>query len=324
MMRRLALLLLVLCLIAPVAQAHDLRSGYFEVTETGEGSYDALWKTPSIAGRQLDVLPVLPDDCAVSRLSAQPTSAGGQIESWRISCDTALTGRTINFDRLETFEADVLVRLIAASGDEQTLRVTHRDPVLEIPAEAHGGSAFWAYFVIGVEHILIGLDHLLFLLCLIFLIRNVWRLVSAITAFTIAHSLTLGGTVLGLVHLPIKPVEAVIALSIVFLAAEVLAKRTERERLSERMPWLVAFVFGLLHGFGFASVLQEIGLPQNALVMSLLAFNLGVEAGQLVFVGTVLLVIYAFRRLRLETQLRTVSVYSAGIIATKWFIERML
>ena len=311
-------------LVSPPSHAHELRAGYFELTEIIPSEYDATWKSPSVAGAQLRIKPELPGDCEVDRTAVQRTAAGEYIETWRVKCRSGLEGRQMRFAGLESSDADILIRLSTPLSGELSLRATPRGAVVNIPASHAPGSVFTTYFVLGVEHILIGLDHLLFVLCLIFLIQGFRKLALTITAFTIAHSLTLAASVLGLVQVPIRPVEATIALSIVFLASEVLSVRAGSRRLSQRAPWLVAFVFGLLHGLGFAAVLTDIGLPREALPMSLLAFNLGVEAGQLTFVAVVLAAMAALRRVRLESQVRLASVCLTGMLATKWLIERML
>ncbi|NJS15376.1 MAG: HupE/UreJ family protein [Sphingopyxis sp.] len=183
-----------------------------------------------------------------------------------------------------------------------------------------------SYFVIGIEHIVFGYDHLLFVLCFVLLLRGVWRIAGAVTAFTIAHSLTLVGTTLGLMGLPSAPVESVIALSILFLAVEVLKKQPHAPRLSERAPWVVAFGFGLLHGFGFAGALGEIGLPEGEVPMALFAFNLGVEAGQIAIVlaGVALLALVRRYAARLEAHVIRWMAYGIGITAGIWFVERLL
>lgn len=317
------LLLMLACAVMPAA-AHEIRAGYFGLSDAGGGSYTAVWKAPSIANQQLDIRPVLPEGCQIDPQMAQSTAAGEYIESWRVTCPDGLAGKPVRFDGLSLHDVDILFRLETAPGEEWTQRATRANPVVAIPAEPVQGGVLATYFVLGVEHILIGLDHLLFVLCLIYLIPDLRRLALTITAFTLAHSVTLATSVLGWIALPVKPVEATIALSIVFLASEVLAARSGGMRLSQRAPWLVAFPFGLLHGLGFAAVLTDIGLPSEAIPLSLLGFNLGVEAGQLLFVGAVLLGLQVLRRLRLETQFRLASVYLTGALATNWLIERML
>ena len=184
------------------------------------------------------------------------------------------------------------------------------------------GPAAGGYFMLGVEHILFGIDHLLFVLALVLIVRGVGLLVKTITAFTVAHSITLALATLGVVHVPSAPVEAVIALSIVFVASEILRSRRGERGLTERAPWLVAGTFGLLHGFGFAGALSEVGLPANDIPLALLFFNLGVEAGQLAFVVVALGVIALLRRIRLPEWAPILPPYAIGSVAMFWVIER--
>ena len=322
-----ARLLLFVCMVLCLpfnAEAHSLRTGYLEITETGNGIMDAVWKAPSLEGRTINMSPEFPEDCEITVKAAQSVPAGGQIETWQLVCERSLLGREIAFHNLGPTQADILIRSSFAGTPAQTFRATASNPVISFAANSHSGSVFTTYFILGVEHILLGIDHLLFVLCLIFLIQGFRKLALTITSFTLAHSLTLAATTMGIVQLPIRPIEAIIAFSIVLLAVEViLSQRDETPRFSQRMPWIIAFTFGLLHGFGFASALQEIGLPDEAIPASLLAFNLGVEAGQLAFVGTMLIVLTLFRRVGWQRPVQIAATYSTGIIATKWLIERM-
>ena len=217
----------------------------------------------------------------------------------------------------------MLVRLQSADGTLQAVRATPDEPMVELAEAPTRRSVASTYFLLGVEHILGGIDHLLFVLALVLLITSVRRLVETITAFTVAHSLTLVGASLGWVSLPTSPVEAVIALSIVFLANEIACKRKGTTRLSQRRPWVVAFAFGLLHGFGFAGALSEIGLPEGEIPMALLTFNLGVEAGQLVFLAAVLAVLAIISRLRVREPIDAFASYAIGITASVWLVERI-
>ena len=182
------------------------------------------------------------------------------------------------------------------------------------------------YTLLGIEHILLGFDHLFFVLALVLLLKGGWLVAKTVTAFTVAHSITLVGSTLGLLSLPSQPVEAVIALSIIFLAIEVVKSRPDDIRLSERFPWIVAFLFGLLHGFGFAGALAEIGLPEGDVPLALLTFNLGVEIGQLVIVAIALALLHGLRLSRGQwvQPTKTALSYGIGIVATYWFIERMV
>jgi hydrogenase/urease accessory protein HupE len=221
-------------------------------------------------------------------------------------------------------QADMLVRIAPQQGDPQALRLTGREPVAQIAVAPMGGQVLETYFVLGVEHILAGWDHLLFVIALVLLIGEWRRVVWAATAFTLAHSLTLAAASLGFVGVPQRPVEALIALSIVFLAIETLKADAQNPSLTARYPWVVAFLFGLLHGFGFAGALSAIGLPQDDIVAALLAFNIGVEAGQLLVVAVTLGTIAVLRRFALPAVspvIRAAS-YAIGIIGAYWLLDR--
>jgi hydrogenase/urease accessory protein HupE len=217
------------------------------------------------------------------------------------------------------------VRVQRLDGTAQVARLTLSAPTFTVEAAPRWTHVATTYLGLGVEHILLGIDHLLFVLALVLLVRS-WRLlVGVITAFTVAHSITLAAATLGLVHVPPKPVEAAIALSIVFVAAEIVHGRQGRAGLTARWPWVVAFVFGLLHGLGFASALREVGLPENAIPIALLFFNLGVELGQLAFVGVVLAGLALARRVPVAapTWSWRLVPYAVGVVAMYWTIERV-
>jgi hydrogenase/urease accessory protein HupE len=197
-------------------------------------------------------------------------------------------------------------------------------------AELQAGSGSWLsaakrYTALGIEHILLGFDHLMFVLALLLIVRGPWMLVKTITAFTIAHSITLGLATLGFINMPSRPVEAAIALSIMFLCVEIVHAHQGKVGMTFRYPWLVAFAFGLLHGLGFAGALSDIGLPQSEIPIALLFFNIGVEVGQLIFVAAVLLLAWMLRGLKLETRdwVRVVPTYLIGTLASYWFLERL-
>ena len=252
-------------------------------------------------------------------------SDGAYFERWKMSCDGGLKGKSLTVDGLRTSMTDVLARISWADGTTEVARLTPKEPSLTLKGAQNSLEVASTYFLLGVEHILGGVDHLLFVLALMLLIRERWMLLKTITAFTLAHSITLAGATLGYFSLPQKPVEATIALSIAFVASELVKMKPGERRLSEAYPWVVAFSFGLLHGFGFAGALQEIGLPQKDVPLALLTFNLGVEAGQLMFVAVVLLI---YAALKIVTNLplskaRVAAAYVIGIVATVWFIDRL-
>jgi hydrogenase/urease accessory protein HupE len=236
-----------------------------------------------------------------------------------------LDGTSIRIAGLPATLTDVLVRLERLNGTTQTIRVTPASPEFVIETTPGRWDVARTYLGLGVKHILLGIDHLLFVLALLLLVNGARRLFWAITAFTAAHSLTLAAATLGWVHVPPPPVEASIALSIVFLASEIMHARAGHPGLTYRQPWIVAFLFGLLHGFGFAGALSEIGLPANAIPVALFFFNVGVETGQLMFIAAVLTVIAAARRIRLPRYDWSwkLPVYAIGTVASYWTIDRI-
>ena len=319
-MRRILLALLALFCIALPASAHEVRPAYLEVTETAPGTYAVTWKQPVLDGKRLKLDPVFPEGCERERERAD--AAGGTlVQRWEMHCDLS-TGQ-IEIAGLERTLTDAFVRVDRLAGDD--LSAVLRPGALQLDLSSPTGAPTATYFRIGVEHILFGFDHLLFVLGLILLVRP-RQLLATVTAFTLAHSLTLAAASLGGITLPGPPVEIVIAMSIALLGAETIYRSRGRETLSQRKPWLIAFGFGLVHGFGFAGALAEIGLPKGAEVRALLLFNLGVEAGQVAFVGAVLLlVVLATRLARLPlSPARIVAAYAIGITGAYWAIERIV
>jgi hydrogenase/urease accessory protein HupE len=322
--RFLALLLLILALVRPAA-AHELRPAYLELTEIAPGQFAVLWKVPAAGDRRLGLYLRLPENC---RNLSEPIAAienAAYFERWKVTCDGGLKGQTITIDGLRSTLTDVLARIAWVDGSAEVERLTPEQPSLTLKGAQTVWEVAHTYFMLGVEHILGGIDHLLFVLALMLLIRDPWMLVKTITAFTLAHSITLTGAALGYLSLPQAPVEAVIALSIAFVARELILMKPGERRLSEAYPWAVAFSFGLLHGFGFAGALKEIGLPHGDVPLALFTFNLGVEAGQLMFVAAMLAL---YRTASLMTRLplpplRTAMAYGIGAAATFWLLTRI-
>jgi len=307
--------------------ADELRPSYVEINEISEGSWSLVWKVSarSSLGRTGSLL--LPQNCNLASAFETKQRQGNFIRTATLRCDSALGGQTIGLIGLEKTSTDALVRIKYLNADTMTLRLTPRESRAAIPALEQGasGNMLATYFGLGVEHILFGYDHLLFVLCLVLLLTGWKRIVWTITAFTIAHSVSLIGTTMGVFWLPQKPVEAIIALSIVFLAVEIIKSKPEKLRFSERNPWTVAFLFGLLHGFGFAGALAEIGLPTIDIPLALLSFNLGVEIGQLLIVATALLLLFWLQRVwPHRTRLtKLASAYLIGSLAMYWLLDRM-
>ena len=308
------------------ARADELRPAYVEMTEQVPGQWSLLWKASANSRLGQTGAIMLPENCAIEGERQREFSGSNILTRLALRCDGPLQGQGIGLKGLELSTTDALVRIAPLDGAMQTLRLTPDQPVAAVPGPSVISNVGATYTLLGIEHILLGFDHLFFVLALVLLLKGGWLVAKTVTAFTIAHSLTLIGSTLGLLSLPSQPVEAVIALSIVFLAVEVLKSRPDDLRLSERFPWIVAFLFGLLHGFGFAGALAEIGLPDGDVPLALLTFNLGVEIGQLLIVALALAALYGLRQLRQHwvQPAKTVMAYGIGIIATYWFIERTI
>ncbi|MBE0627271.1 MAG: HupE/UreJ family protein [Burkholderiales bacterium] len=309
------------------AWAHEVRPGYLELRQTGAESWSVLWKVPARGEMRLSIHPRFPSNC---RTTAEPIilhTADAHVERTSVDCKGGLEGREISIDGLAATMTDVLARSVRADGSVQLARLTPSAPAFVFAAVAGSLQVARAYTAMGVEHIVGGVDHLLFVLGLLLLVRGTWLLVKTITAFTVAHSITLAAATLGWVHVPQPPVEAVIALSILFLASELAKQRHGRAGLMERYPWIVAFTFGLLHGFGFASALRQIGLPQSDIPLALLTFNVGVEIGQLAFIAVVLVLFTLTKRIdptaSLERYARPAAPYAIGTLGSFWFLERL-
>ena len=351
--------LLCYFMIAP-AQAHWASPGYLELQQTGEESYSVLWKVPLQAGRPLQMAPVLPDTCMEQTPVTSVKTTMAVIQRWLIHCPGSLIGKSIVINGLPNTLTDVLARVNRLDDTVQTVRLKGDNPGFVVAQSPSWIDVSTTYLVLGFEHILSGIDHLLFVLALLIIVTGWRRLVATITAFTIAHSFTLAAVTLGFVYVPRPPVEAVIALSILFLAVEIAHRHMttkhstgtvaggqinasgatgnrgpttttasnvrENETLTYNWPWLVAFTFGLLHGFGFAGALTEIGLPQNAIPLALLFFNIGVELGQLAFVAGFLFLSWVFTRLSSVRSkwIEITAAYAIGAVAAYWTIERVV
>jgi hydrogenase/urease accessory protein HupE len=358
MKRWLAVFLLIFALRM---NAHEVRPAFLELTERAPGEFDVLWKVPAMGGAPLageeiphepaiaavadgtpmktmpcgcpaptaaqlsrgvaPIHPSLPKDAVIVALPRVERIFGAEIKRWAIQVPRGLDGWEVSVHGLQSLMTDVLVRIALQDG-RVVSHLLRPDAPSFVFDGSDAGPAAGGYFILGVEHILFGIDHLLFVLALMLIVHGVGLLVKTITAFTIAHSITLGLATLGYVHVPSAPVEAVIALSIVFVASEILRRQRGTRGLTERAPWLVAGAFGLLHGFGFAGALSEVGLPANDIPLALLFFNVGVEAGQLAFVVVTLGVIALLRRIRLPEWAPILPPYAIGSVAIFWVIER--
>jgi hypothetical protein len=324
-MRMIFTTILFLLLTSGVAFADEIRPGYLELNTTDGNTYSVKWKVPMKGGMVLSLTPVLPDNCTERTPPSSMRNGGAMITRWSLSCPQGIDEGHISIDGLEETSTDVLVRIVRQDGVTQMVRLTPDQPGLVVEAESSSLDVIRVYTALGIEHILGGVDHLLFVFALLLIVTNFRRLVGTITAFTLAHSITLAAATLGYVHVAQAPVEAVIALSILFLATEVIHNRQGRPGMAKRFPWLVAFIFGLLHGFGFAGALAEIGLPEQSIPLALLFFNVGVEFGQLLFVLAVVGVGWALRKLVAQKVLQGGEVaasYLIGSLSAFWVIER--
>jgi hydrogenase/urease accessory protein HupE len=322
-MRRLLWLLLVLLAVTP-ASADELRPGYLELTQRDAHHWRVVYKAPILGGLATRARPAFAPGCAVIP-GAVRLEGGSLVSVAELRCPGSLDGTTVGLTGMDSGFTDALVRIAPLDRPVQAERLTRERPAVTVTAVPDSWQVARTYLLLGIEHILTGYDHLLFVVALVLLLGRGWAVVKAATAFTVAHSITLAGTTLGLFGLAQAPVEALIALSIVFLAVEIAKRDPARPRLSERIPWVVAFLFGLLHGFGFAGALREIGLPDGDVPMALLTFNLGVEAGQLAIVAACVAIIAAIRRTRprLLRPTELTATYLIGSVACFWFIQRL-
>jgi hydrogenase/urease accessory protein HupE len=311
---------------ATAASAHESRPAYLEIEELAPERYAVLWRAPVRSGMRLPVALRLPDGARDVTAPALRALADSTVERRVVEVPGGMAGKRIEIAGLEATITDVLVRVEHADGSHATTLARPSRPWVEIEAEPSRLAVAGAYLVHGVTHILEGVDHLFFVLALLLIVPSRRMLLATITAFTVAHSITLALATLGVVHVPGPPVEALIALSIVLLAAELIRMQRGERSLTAERPWLVAFAFGLLHGLGFAGALTEVGLPAGDLPLALLAFNVGVELGQLAFVAVVLALAAALRAAARDAWLaraRRVAGYAIGIAAAYWLVERL-
>ena len=318
---------LLLGLFACSAGADVFRPAYLELREVGNGEYDVLWKVPASGDDlRLAAYVAFPDDTEQVNTPRVMKSGGAWIERWRIRREGGLVGQSVAITGNAVGVTDVIARVERLDGTSQVERLLPGQPTFVVLPPTGTGEVAWSYLVLGVEHILGGIDHLLFVVALLLIVRGSLRIIATITAFTVAHSITLVAATLGWVHVSGPPVEAIIALSIVFVAAEVVHGLRGKPGLTARAPWVVAFSFGLLHGLGFAGALAEVGLPQKAIPVALLMFNLGVEVGQLAFVAAVLLLGALFGRLVVVRPgwATGLTAYGIGTVAAFWTVERVV
>lgn len=310
---------------AGTMHGHEVRPAYLELAEQPNGLIDVTWKVPLFQGRPVQIEPQFPDnwqDVSGKTVSRLPVAI---VQRWQVMPgQDALDGAKITVLGLPTKILDVLFRLETADGEASVVILRPESPSHVISLDSRSGST-WNYGILGIEHILLGIDHLLFVLGLLLIVKDRWMLLKTITSFTIAHSITLALATLGYASAPIEPLNAAIALSILFLGPEIVRSWRGESSFTLRHPWVVAFAFGLLHGFGFASGLSTTGLPPSEIPLALLLFNVGVEIGQIAFVGLVFAILSAFRRIEVNWPLwvRRIPGYAVGALGAFWTIDRV-
>lgn len=323
----------VLCLLAGLimqptwASADEFSPALLEITERQGGWVDVTWKVPMRGDKAIALKPILPDFFKPFGTGSRRQIPGAWIEfsSYRVD-GKPLTGATLRIDGLAAVPTDVLVRIALQDGLEHSAILRGGSNTFTIPQQPTSTELAISYWKMGTVHILEGFDHLLFLLTLLLIVAGVWPLLKTVTAFTVAHSITLALATLGIVTIPPAPTEAVISLSIVLLAVEAVRKSAGELTLSERYPWFVAFTFGLVHGLGFAGALSEIGVPQNDVPLALVMFNVGVETGQVMFVVAVSLVLAGLHMIHNTATLSVVRIapYAIGGVAAFWTMQRLV
>ncbi len=325
MIVRWLLMLLLCCAAATPAVADELRPGYLALTQRTTTQWYMVWKAPVAGGFSAQTAPILPTFC-VTGTPERSLEQGSLKVVWNVTCAHALAGEQVGLSGLDTGFSDALVRIAQLNRPVQAARLTANAPTLRVEERASRTQVAQTYLMLGIQHILGGYDHFLFVLALVLLLQGGWTTAKTVTAFTVAHSITLAGATLGFLGVAQKPVEICIALSIMFLAVEVAKRDPDHPRLAERAPWVIAFLFGLLHGFGFAGALADIGMPDGEVPVALLTFNLGVEAGQLLIVGAAVTVLTLITRYTLigSRPVRAACAYAIGITSAVWLMERTL
>lgn len=319
-------LLAVLFLYPALTNAHEVRPALLQLQETSPDQFDVLWRVPARGDRALSLRPQLPETCETIGLPESYDDGIRREEKRKVSCTEGLAEAQIAIEGLARVQTDVLVSVTYLSGGSETRRATPQNPSVILEGQRSLAQVATTYFALGIEHILLGIDHLLFVTALLFLVTGWRRLLGTVTAFTVAHSITLAGASMGFLSAPSALIEALIALSIVVVAAEVVLANRGQTGVAIRWPWLISFGFGLLHGFGFAGALREIGLPSDAVPAALLFFNLGVEAGQVIFIAGLIAILWITRSVvpASEMAIKRVAPVLIGVMAGFWAVERTL
>jgi len=322
-----SLFLPLLFAFANAARAHEVRPAYLELKETAPNHFSVLWRTPVLSGLRLPVALQLPDGVSELKPPVVQELTDSLVERrWIDAGPDGLAGTRIGFPGLQLTITDVLIRMETLDGRSWTAIAHPVQPWIQIAAAQTWPGLAGTYLVQGIRHILLGADHLLFVLGLLLIVKDRWMLLKTITAFTVAHSLTLALATLGYASAPMEPLNAAIALSILFLGPEIVRTWRGETSLTIRHPWVVAFAFGLIHGFGFASALTGTGLPRKDLPLALLSFNVGVELGQIGFVVLVVALERSFRQLQIRWTrwAEALPGYTVGSLGAFWTIQRIV
>jgi hydrogenase/urease accessory protein HupE len=319
-LKRYCFLLILTCVPLSVG-ADEIRPAFLQITEQVEADghrwFSVLWKQPAVQNGRLAITPVFPTECELREESPPEVTPTAFIQRWQTDCD--LSSASIHIDGLSMTLTDVMVHYNDVDGSTNNYVLRPENPTLNLATDIPGTLS---YLWIGVEHLIFGIDHVLFVIGLVLFIRAPWALLKTVTAFTVAHSITLALSVLGLVKIDQGPVEAIIALSILFLARELAEEPDKRSRLTVANPWIMAFIFGLLHGLGFAGALSDVGLPEQGLWLALLLFNVGIELGQLLIIAIVLSIILSAQRMTALATITRIGVWGMGCMAAFWTIDR--
>jgi hydrogenase/urease accessory protein HupE len=323
-----SLFAMLACLTASLAGAHEIRPALLQITQQDEHHYSVLWKQPVNGELALHLQPRLSGgalDAPPDIVSVAPAFA---LKIWKSVSDerAPLNGQTVSVQGLERTITDVLVNVSLSDGRSVQQFLKPQSNSVRLDLSKRAAPPAFAYLTLGIEHILTGVDHLLFVFGLLLLVGRSWSLLKTVTAFTVAHSVTLAATSLGWMHVRSTVVEALVALSIVILAVELVRKAQAEAGLTSTYPWAIAFIFGLLHGCAFAGALAEVGLPSAHVPLALLLFNVGVEIGQIAFIAFASAVLWMIARIVRQSPswTRLAVAYAIGSFASYWFVERFL
>jgi len=313
-----------LIVLSTSVSADEIRPAYLQLTEVQPNLFSVVWKVPARGNQRLSLAVQFDTEHTITQEPMEGFVDGYHMRNWQESFAHGLPQSTIEIKGLELTSTEALLRIEYLDGSSLTHRFTPASPTYTVAGKPTLLQTAYSYLTLGIEHILLGFDHLLFVLALLLLIDNTRKLILTITFFTLAHSITLSLATLKLIHVPVPPVEATIALSIVFVASEIIRVQQGHSSLTYRKPWIVAFTFGLLHGLGFAAALTQIGLPENAIPLALVLFNVGVEIGQLLFIFAFLLLSWFVAQLRFNPAAgwNKIPPYFIGSMASFWLIER--